>query len=293
MCAHPWRVVHAGASISSGCRCPIYCSPPVRCARWCQHLVRLCDPLRLLTPWQAVHAGASIWSTYCCPMVCSPLARCARWAQIAEGGDSVPARWAAEHPGEAKPSFNLPCAKLPLPRQDNHCDCGLFLLAYLHYFCAGLPQRMTLSKERPIDHAALEGASPGSRLSGFSACGPGDTGSACWCWKWIRPIDAAHGRLGHRSTCEMQEDVQGLPVVWAHRVHALTMPAAMQTTEELPACRKSVYLASLIPCMRRPVGLPAVPAAGVVPVRQCERAAAAHPRAAAGPLLPAGPYWIP
>ncbi|KAK9818403.1 hypothetical protein WJX72_012123 [[Myrmecia] bisecta] len=29
--------------------------------------------------------------------------------------------------------------RLPVPQQDNHCDCGLFLLAYLHYFLHSLP----------------------------------------------------------------------------------------------------------------------------------------------------------
>jgi Ulp1 family protease len=29
-----------------------------------------------------------------------------------------------------------------VPVQDNHCDCGLFVLTYLEYFVAGLPEAL-------------------------------------------------------------------------------------------------------------------------------------------------------
>jgi hypothetical protein len=30
-----------------------------------------------------------------------------------------------------------------IPVQDNHCDCGLFVLTYLEYFVAGLPPALS------------------------------------------------------------------------------------------------------------------------------------------------------
>jgi hypothetical protein len=92
-----------------------------------------------------------------------------RRRQVSEGGDSVPARWAAGRGGEdAKRSFNaMPAAKPKLPQQDNHCDCGLFLLAYLAYFVAGLPARVALPSRAKIDHAELEGAARTHRPARF------------------------------------------------------------------------------------------------------------------------------
>jgi hypothetical protein len=44
---------------------------------------------------------------------------------------------------------NLPGKKLSdLPRQDNHCDCGLFLLTYIEYFTYGAPDTIELEAFR-------------------------------------------------------------------------------------------------------------------------------------------------
>ena len=36
-----------------------------------------------------------------------------------------------------------------LPHQDNHCDCGLFVLAYLHFFTAYPPSDVDGEKKDP------------------------------------------------------------------------------------------------------------------------------------------------
>ena len=36
-----------------------------------------------------------------------------------------------------------------LPHQDNHCDCGLFVLAYLHFFTAYPPSNVDGDKKDP------------------------------------------------------------------------------------------------------------------------------------------------
>ena len=66
--------------------------------------------------------------------------------QVAEGGASVPAQWAASHGGAERVFTNIgkktvmPVHKLKaLPKQDNYTDCGLFLLAYLQFFAFSLP----------------------------------------------------------------------------------------------------------------------------------------------------------
>lgn len=69
------------------------------------------------------------------------------WAQVAEGGLSVPAQWAASHGGAERMFASMgkknpmPVHKLKaLPKQDNYTDCGLFLLAYLQFFAFSLPE---------------------------------------------------------------------------------------------------------------------------------------------------------
>jgi hypothetical protein len=60
--------------------------------------------------------------------------------QLREGGpDSVPAQWAASHPDRTRTfsAAEIPHRRPPVPRQDNHCDCGLFVLAYSDFFCCG------------------------------------------------------------------------------------------------------------------------------------------------------------
>lgn len=87
-----------------------------------------------------------------------------RMRQVSEGGDSVPARAAAAAPepapseARAARAFGLPCTKVRLPQQDNHCDCGLFVLAYVDFFVAGLPPRVRLGRRDKVDPAELEGA---------------------------------------------------------------------------------------------------------------------------------------
>ncbi|KAK9819106.1 hypothetical protein WJX74_001856 [Apatococcus lobatus] len=67
--------------------------------------------------------------------------------KVAEGGSTVPAQWAASHGGAERVFVSIgkkvvmPALKLKaLPKQDNYTDCGLFLLAYLHFFAFSLPK---------------------------------------------------------------------------------------------------------------------------------------------------------
>ena len=47
-------------------------------------------------------------------------------------------------------SYYLPaCRVQDLPHQDNHCDCGLFVLAYLHFFTAYPPSDVDGDKKDP------------------------------------------------------------------------------------------------------------------------------------------------
>jgi len=49
----------------------------------------------------------------------------------------IPALWAAAQSEGAKRDFGnktILNARLSLPEQGNHTDCGLFLLTFLHYF---------------------------------------------------------------------------------------------------------------------------------------------------------------
>ncbi|GFH16553.1 ULP_PROTEASE domain-containing protein, partial [Haematococcus lacustris] len=68
----------------------------------------------------------------------------AEWASnAADPRPSTARAWAEAHPDAAPPSFNkeqCPCACCKgLPQQDNHCDCGLFLLSYIDFFCHADP----------------------------------------------------------------------------------------------------------------------------------------------------------
>ncbi|KAJ9522797.1 hypothetical protein QJQ45_019785, partial [Haematococcus lacustris] len=68
----------------------------------------------------------------------------AEWASnAADPRPSTARAWAEAHPDAASPSFNkeqCPCACCKgLPQQDNHCDCGLFLLSYIDFFCHADP----------------------------------------------------------------------------------------------------------------------------------------------------------
>jgi hypothetical protein len=79
--------------------------------------------------------------------------------QVEEGGESVPVFWASAHSGDAHRDFNVLCRKInKLPMQDNHCDCGLFLLTYVDFFTHGLPAAIRFSAKKQIDFTELEGA---------------------------------------------------------------------------------------------------------------------------------------
>ncbi|CAL8462561.1 g2094 [Coccomyxa elongata] len=73
--------------------------------------------------------------------------------KVSEGGDSVAAKWVAANPDAPPRTFELLAKKVKLPLQDNHCDCGLFLLTYLDFFTYGLPDnlRLTIRSNRALD----------------------------------------------------------------------------------------------------------------------------------------------
>lgn len=80
--------------------------------------------------------------------------------QVSEGGDSVAAKWVAANPDAPPRTFELLAKKVKLPMQDNHCDCGLFLLTYLDFFTHGLPDnlRLTIRSNRALDPSEILGA---------------------------------------------------------------------------------------------------------------------------------------
>ncbi len=51
----------------------------------------------------------------------------------------MPARWAREHPGSERvfTTRTMPFQRCDVPQQDNHCDCGLFVLAHIEFFIYG------------------------------------------------------------------------------------------------------------------------------------------------------------
>lgn len=74
-----------------------------------------------------------------------------RGPQAAEDSSSLAAQWRAQHP-EGRWTFDnnsFPQTRLEkpwfLPKQDNYCDCGLFLLAYMHFFTHSLPEEISKS----------------------------------------------------------------------------------------------------------------------------------------------------
>ena len=58
-------------------------------------------------------------------------------------------------PGNSRSAAAGAQCPLGLPQQDNHCDCGLFLLTYVHYFCHSPPDRIN---KRCLEQS-LKGAS--------------------------------------------------------------------------------------------------------------------------------------
>jgi hypothetical protein len=59
--------------------------------------------------------------------------------QASEDDSSVPARWAQEHPGQERvfSQATMPFLRCDVPQQDNHCDCGLFVLSHIEFFIHG------------------------------------------------------------------------------------------------------------------------------------------------------------
>ncbi|BDA46428.1 probable Sentrin-specific protease 7 at N-terminal half [Coccomyxa sp. Obi] len=81
--------------------------------------------------------------------------------KVLEGGNSMPAKWVAANPDAPQRNFELLAKKVKLPMQDNHCDCGLFLLTYLDFFTQGLPAsfRLTIHSKKGLDSSELLGLS--------------------------------------------------------------------------------------------------------------------------------------
>ncbi|KXZ45867.1 hypothetical protein GPECTOR_50g661 [Gonium pectorale] len=88
------------------------------------------------------------------------------WVRKAEdeSQDTVPRRWRqrveAQGLERADPTFELklmPGLRLTerLPMQDNHTDCGLFLLAYVDFFTAGNPERVVMQGSNARDVTAV------------------------------------------------------------------------------------------------------------------------------------------
>lgn len=85
------------------------------------------------------------------------------------GKPSVPANWAAAHPG-MKYDFSptdIVSKTAQVPRQDNWWDCGLFVLAYLDFWTHAPPEQVELCGK-----AAFRGKSNLScnLSSGFLSC---------------------------------------------------------------------------------------------------------------------------
>lgn len=77
--------------------------------------------------------------------------------KLEEGVDSVPADWAKQHP-DVKHFFTgetMPGKTAQVPRQDNYCDCGLFVLAYMDFWTHAPPDQVEL-----CERGALKGEQP-------------------------------------------------------------------------------------------------------------------------------------
>ncbi|KAL4434137.1 hypothetical protein ABPG75_000578 [Micractinium tetrahymenae] len=71
--------------------------------------------------------------------------------------DSVPARWAAAHPGLRRRWYNndFPARSLKVPKQDNHCDCGLFMCSYPEFLTYRLPRVINLDEVSELNGSYL------------------------------------------------------------------------------------------------------------------------------------------
>jgi hypothetical protein len=96
----------------------------------------------------------------------TPAAAAAAAAAVAPS--TVPYAWSLQHPGLGPVVVDkavLPHKRLlSLPRQDNHCDCGLFLLTYLEFFVHAAPRE-------GLDPAVFSQPSNGRRGKAGDAAG--------------------------------------------------------------------------------------------------------------------------
>ena len=82
--------------------------------------------------------------------------------KLEEGVESVPADWAKQHPN-MKHFFDggsMPGKTAQVPRQNNYCDCGLFVLAYMDFWTHAPPDQVELCEK-----GAVRGELPGLHTS--------------------------------------------------------------------------------------------------------------------------------
>ena len=70
------------------------------------------------------------------------------------------------HERFGKNQFDAQRLENRLPQQNNHCDCGLFLLTFIEFFCYGAPKRVVMGFTS-MKHGVCEwvGGGQGSRAS--------------------------------------------------------------------------------------------------------------------------------
>eukprot|EP00803_Ostreobium_quekettii_P010268 evm.model.scf_2009.1 EVM.evm.TU.scf_2009.1 scf_2009:9898-23560(-) len=54
--------------------------------------------------------------------------------------------WLKKHPGSGNPLVEFRIKRVDVPQQDNHCDCGLFLLMYTEYFMHAAPRAINVDR---------------------------------------------------------------------------------------------------------------------------------------------------
>eukprot|EP00803_Ostreobium_quekettii_P001019 evm.model.scf_650.6 EVM.evm.TU.scf_650.6 scf_650:55196-70872(-) len=63
--------------------------------------------------------------------------------------------WLRKHPDAGEPLQEFRIKRVDVPRQNNHCDCGLFLLMYMEYFMHAPPQAINVERldKLPREHS--------------------------------------------------------------------------------------------------------------------------------------------
>ena len=89
--------------------------------------------------------------------------------------DSVPKLWTAAHSNEDGSSVErtfkgMKCIRPIVPIQDNHCDCGLFVCAFVEYFVAALPPALSYAAVDALRTKRTDGV---DLWEGSSTCYPG------------------------------------------------------------------------------------------------------------------------